>query len=99
MLIPKANEEHDNFPCWVAVVGYSDHKERRPIIRCRCGKYMGIGRHHVHKDGRVTASFFHRDGEAENDNKGCGFHEYIELQGYTGSEWPPGQENKQLTVL
>src|SRR5258707_301818 len=36
----------------------------------------------VHADGRVTASFLHDQPVPD----GCGFHEYLELEGYTGPE-------------
>jgi hypothetical protein len=57
----------------------------KPIIRCCCGKFMSIGLHHVHPDGRVTASFLHDQPVPDS----CGFHEFLELEGYTGPEFPP----------
>jgi hypothetical protein len=87
--IPKCNEEHDNYPCWVPTVAGDNHHEIKPHVRCKCGKYLGIALHHVHKDGRLTESFFHRDGEQENDNQGCQYDEYLIFEGYNGSEWPP----------
>jgi hypothetical protein len=47
-----------------------------------------IGLHHVHADGRVTASFIHdRPADA-----GCGWHVFLFLEGYAeevGLDFPP----------
>jgi hypothetical protein len=65
----------------------------KPVIRCACGDLIGIGLHHVHADGRVTASFYHHWDEGTEGFKaygpGCGFHETLELDGWTGGEFAP----------
>jgi hypothetical protein len=85
MLIPKGDYDAPG-PCWVPVTDTAG-KALKPLIKCRCGWMTGIGLHHVHADGRVTASYYH---SAECDpGRGCGFHEFIELADYDGPEWPP----------
>jgi len=82
-------EEQDTpGPCWFPCKT-SDGQRRKSLIRCRCGWFVGIGLHHVHADGRVTASFFH---SVECDpGRGCGFHEFIELADYDQGEFLPGE--------
>ncbi len=82
MKIPKGSDANEVLaPAWLP----SEHDGRpaKPVIRCRCGELFSIGRHHVHADGRVTASFLH-------DDPACGFHEFVELEGYDGPEFLPG---------
>lgn len=82
--IPKINKERNNYPCWVSV--RSTKGERlKPTILCKCGVYCGIGLHHVHADGRVTASFYHEKGQ----NNGCGWHVFLKLLDYNWGEYPP----------
>lgn len=94
MRIPKGDysEGIPTGPCWISVHG-SDGRPLKPLIKCRCGIVFGIGLHHVHADGRVTASFYHPEtpGAAGcGDNApGCGFHEFLELADYDGPEFPP----------
>ena len=88
MKIPKSNlaEENENVcPAWIPIQD-TEGKPLRPIIRCKCGELCGIGWHHIHKDGRVTASFYHH---APAINNPCGFHVYIELENWTGEEYLP----------
>lgn len=50
---------------------------KKPIIRCNCGRWCGIGLHHVHADGTVTASFYHKRGNnfsIGEDLEGCEWH-------------------------
>lgn len=68
----------------------------KPLIKCKCGTVTGIALHHVHADGRVTASFFDsKDTSFVNNGKtythppGCGWHVYIKLEGYDLGEFPP----------
>ncbi len=77
--IPKLSYDYDKdeyFPLgigWADVTRYETRERVKPMIRCNCGKFFGIGLHHVHTDSRVTASFYHKDSYAgNNDNKGCG---------------------------
>ena len=61
----------------------------KPTIRCKCGKYCGIGLHHVHADGRVTASFYHRK---DGDNPdGCDWHVFLKLLDYDQGEFLPNK--------
>lgn len=91
MKIPKGNFDSPG-PCWIPIQD-GEGKPHKPVIRCRCGVNFHIGLHHVHADGRVTASFYHPEtpgaaGCADNA-PGCGFHEFLELEGYEGPEFPP----------
>ena len=79
MKIPRSNGDDGLAPAWMPMVDGQD-RPHRPAIRCACGAWMGIGRHHVHADGRVTASFLHPE---------CGFHEFLELADYADGEFPP----------
>lgn len=82
--IPKCDDDHTNMPCWVPT---TDGKNKlRPLIRCECGAYLGIGRHHIHRDGTVTDSIYHKDGEPLN---GCGWHVHVTLGDWTGEEYLP----------
>lgn len=73
-------------PAWLPVTAKG--KEIKPIIRCACGMLTSIRLHHVHPDGRVTASFLHPLDGGPNSTPGCGFHEMLELDNWTGSEFP-----------
>lgn len=102
MKIPLSDYDHeDTAPAWLPI---RDDQRRalKPIIRCACKSLMGIGKHHVHADGHVTASFYHHweidTPEFQLYGPGCGFHEMLELDGYTehplykGREFPPRAE-------
>ncbi len=85
MKIPKGDYDKPEIaPAWLPIED-TDGNSARPIIRCRCQKLMSIGLHHVHADGRVTASFLHDQPVPD----ACGFHEFLELEGYDGPEFPP----------
>lgn len=87
--ISKCNAEHDNYPCWIPVVD-SDGNRVRPNIRCKCGSYCGIGLHHVHPDGTVTASFYHQKKEGQTKpHIGCEWHVFIKLADYDWGEYLP----------
>lgn len=88
--IPKANKDHSNFPCWIPTFD-PDEKPLKPIIRCKCGTYTGIGLHHVHSDGRVTASYFHNNPPANSGKRhaGCGWHVFLTLEDYNMGEFKP----------
>ena len=65
-------------------------KTVKPLIRCNCGSVSGIGLHHVHADGAVTASFYHKKGNVyPEDPKGCEWHVYLKLADWTGEDIPP----------
>lgn len=91
MRIPEGDYAREDLaPAWLPIQN-RDGSPLKPIIRCRCGKLAGIRLHHVHADGRVTASFYHPpEGWAGEGSPGCGFHEFLELEGYTGPECPAG---------
>jgi hypothetical protein len=90
MKIPRGSYDNRALkPAWLAVGANADGTPHRPIIRCACGKLAGTRSHHVHADGRVTASFYHPlEGWDKYDAPGCGFHEFLELEGYDGPEFP-----------
>jgi hypothetical protein len=77
-------------PCWLAV--QYEGKPCKPLIKCQCGHISGIGLHHVHADGRVTASFFH-DVNPHPDigylGGGCGWHVFLKLKDYDLGDFPP----------
>lgn len=72
-------------PCWMSLSN-SSGKVLKPIIKCECGTWCGIGLHHVHPDGTVTASFFHSKAEMPD---GCDWHVSLTLADWTGAEFPP----------
>jgi len=82
MKIPKGSFEDKTIkPAWVL----EDGAARKPFIRCACGWLFTLRLHHVHADGRVTASFLH----PPDDSLSCGFHEFLELDGWDGGEFLP----------
>lgn len=85
--IPKCDKEHTIYPSWCPTTN-SNGDECRPNIRCQCGEYTDITNHHIHPDGRVTASYYHHF--HERPNPGCGWHVYLKLLEWSGSEFPPG---------
>jgi hypothetical protein len=95
MLIPKLEHFESinvpNSPGWIQTVDQAGN-HLKPVIRCNCGMYLGIGLHHVHPDGRVTASFFHQ--KSDKDPNGCGWHVYIELQNWSGEEFWGSEEKR-----
>lgn len=93
--IPWRYEDTHNGPGWIRIKDTSG-KQLKPLIRCKCGTVTGIGLHHVHADGRVTASFFDAEATAWQANgktytkePGCGWHVFIKLAGYDLGEFPP----------
>ncbi len=79
-------EREDQAPCWIQTEEYSTGKKLKPIIVCKCGKTCNIGNHHVHADGRVTASFFHSSAEMPG---GCDWHVFLKLLDYDRGEFLP----------
>ena len=75
--IPKANEDRSNYPCWKGV-STMDGRSLKPLLYCKCGQVFGLGNHSIDIEGNISPSVWHRD------NNGCGFHEYLKLDGYTG---------------
>jgi len=66
------------------------YKSIKPSIICKCGVHCGINLHHVHSDGRVTASFYHkRTSEQPKTHKGCGWHVFLKLLDYDKGDFPP----------
>lgn len=89
--IPKYDDDkswEENSPSWMP----SKDKEgtpAKPNILCKCGRMLGIGLHHVHPDGRVTASLFHSSADMPN---GCDWHVFVKLKDWTGHEFKPEKE-------
>ena len=81
-------------PCWSPVTQYGSGKKLKPIIRCNCGVWSGIKLHHVHADGKVTASFFHaKKGEhPQGSDDGCGWHVFLWLDNYDQGDFKPGED-------
>lgn len=68
----------------------SSGKTLKPLIRCNCGSVSGIGLHHVHADGMVTASFYHKKGNVyPEDPNGCEWHVFLKLDDWSGEDIPP----------
>jgi hypothetical protein len=102
ILLPKVNEEEDGEwnvkgkPAWSPCREWKTEKPLKPLIRCICGEWSGIGLHHVYADGRVMASYFHADanqlaamGEAgKRFSAGCGWHVFLKLLDYDQGEFP-----------
>ena len=91
--ISKAIKDLENYPyysikpAWIAVRDISG-KYVKPIIICICGRIAGIGLHHVHADGIVTASFYHKKGNGKHeDPEGCEWHVFIKLKDYDCGEF------------
>lgn len=75
-------------PCWIPIVS-GDGRPLKPVVKCRCGRVGGLGLHTVAADGNVTASFFHPLEGWASDGMGCGFHEFLKLEGYEGPAFGP----------
>lgn len=83
-------------PGWYKVVD-SDGNPLKPLVKCKCGTVSGIGLHHVHADGRVTASYFDATAAQlagmgpkwKGRQGGCGWHVFIKLMDYDLGEFPP----------
>lgn len=89
------DEDKIGGPGWIRIKNQGG-KDLKPLIRCKCGTVTGIGLHHVHADGRVTASFYdleatswEANGRIYTKEPGCGWHVYIKLDGYSLGEFPP----------
>ena len=95
----KGNEKWDSSipgPGWFRTRRYDNGGWARPLVKCKCGKVGGISLHHVHADGRVTASYydsqaaeFEHNGKKYSHTPGCGWHVYIKLDGYDCGEFLP----------
>ena len=84
------NKWYEKSPAWSPTKD-SSGKMLKPIIRCNCGQWSGIGLHHVHADGIVTASFFHatKAQHPQGDDSGCGWHVWLKLKDYDCGDFPP----------
>lgn len=83
-----------NKPGWVRVVEAHTNTPVKPIIRCNCGLFVGLRLHHVHSDGTVTASFYHKRGKDSSVGEspdGCEWHVFLKLLDYNDGDFPPQQ--------
>lgn len=98
--LPKYVEERDegkeickpNYPVWAPMVSYGDHQPLKPIIRCNCGKWVELKLHHVHANGTITASFYHKRGTnlaIGESPDGCEWHVFLQLLDYNCGDFPP----------
>lgn len=80
-------------PGWYSVRQYGSEAKAKPHIRCMCGEVTGIGLHHVHADGKVTASFHHSKEtivqQGHTMGGGCGWHVFLILADYNDGDFPP----------
>lgn len=97
VLIPKLDSSESVYkdypvvgkPGWFRVTD-TNGNPLKPIIRCNCGSVSGIGLHHVHADGTVTASFYHKKGNVyPEDPDGCEWHVFLKLEGWMDGDIPP----------
>lgn len=79
-------------PSWVSIV-HQDDTPARPLIICKCGAILGIDAHHIHKDGTVTASFYHKEGSG--NMPACGWHVFLKLKDWLGYEFLPHQSKSK----
>jgi len=93
--IPKGDFDTPG-PCWIVLAEHGSDKPLKPRIKCKCGQICNIGLHHVHADGRVTASFYHAEfaewqegGKTYRHQPGCGWHVFLKLKDYDLGEFPP----------
>lgn len=76
-------------PGWIRSTD-SSGAQVKPLIRCNCGSISGIGLHHVHADGTITASFYHKRGNIYPEDKdGCEWHVFLKLADWDGGDIPP----------
>ena len=93
VMVPKIVDHenwYDKSPGW-SPTRDTEGNLLKPLIRCNCGQWSGIGLHHVHADGTVTASFFHatKEQHPDGDASGCGWHVWIKLMDYDCGDFPP----------
>jgi hypothetical protein len=92
--LPEGESVYKDFPVvgkpgWWKTID-SEGRPLKPIIRCNCGHVSGIGLHHVHADGRVTQSFYHKRGNTyPEDPEGCEWHEWLKLADWDMGDIPP----------
>lgn len=102
VLIPEdTSHDHRNplYPSWHRLRSKNEdgsYTTLKPLIRCKCGMMTGIALHHVHADGKVTASFydnkedsFTHKGKTYKHEPGCGWHVFLKLDGYDQGEFLP----------
>lgn len=79
-------------PGWFPVTDTSG-KTLKPLIRCNCGHVSGIGLHHVHPNGTITNSFFHKRGNVyPEDPNGCNWHVWLKLANWSGEDIGPDKK-------
>lgn len=92
---PAKSKHEEQAPCWVPVRMYKTEEKVKPYIVCNCGARCGIGLHHVHADGTVTASFWHKKGNGRyEDPNGCEWHVHLKLLDYDWGDFPPRVHGK-----
>lgn len=68
----------------------------RPILVCNCGQLVGLCNHSVSETGQVQASFYHKKGTGKHeDPHGCEWHVFVELDEYSGRNWPRLADGEQ----
>jgi hypothetical protein len=93
--LPEGESVYKDFPVvgkpgWYKVTEYGTGRPLKPLIRCNCGHVTGIGLHHVHADGTVTASFYHKRGTNYPEQPdGCEWHVFLTLANWDMGDIPP----------
>ena len=83
--IPKWTQQNDVYPSWCDT--YDTNGTRvRPHIRCNCGRHTNIDNHHIHADGRITASYYDNVVAGNGKIIGCGWHVFLKMIGWDGGE-------------
>lgn len=95
MQIPRSTYDEPTRPAWIPV-RLSGDRPGKPILRCACGDLIGLAAHSVAANGAVTASFYHHWSLEQVAalglrSQGCGFHEWLVLEGYDGPAFGPGE--------
>lgn len=95
--LPVSKSVYEGFPVvgkpgWFPVTDIHGNT-LKPLIRCNCGGISGIGLHHVHSNGTITNSFFHKRGNVyPEDPNGCGWHVWLKLANWSGEDIGPDKK-------
>jgi len=66
--------------------------KRRVIVRCTCGAFTHMRKHHIHPNGTLTPSLHHNGPVPSNNPEKCGWHVNASLRDWDGGDSPPLEE-------